>query len=62
VAQTAIYTRADGIVDWRYCRTGDPKVDVEVCGTHLGLIYNPTTYVRIAERLATVPRKRSARK
>ena len=53
VAQTAIYTRADGIVDWRYCRTGDPKVDVEVGGTHLGLIFNSTTYVHIAERLAT---------
>jgi pimeloyl-ACP methyl ester carboxylesterase len=56
VAQTAIYTREDGVVDWRYCRTGDPKVDVEVCGTHLGLIVNSTTYLRIAERLATVPR------
>jgi len=54
VAQTAIYTRADGIVDWRYCRTGDPKVDVEVDGTHLGLIVNPATYLCIAERLAAV--------
>jgi triacylglycerol lipase len=62
VAQTAIYTRADGIVDWRYCRTGDPKVDVEVCGTHLGLIYNSRTYLCIAERLATVRRKRAARR
>ncbi len=58
VAQTAIYTCEDGIVDWRYCRTGDPKVDVEVCGTHIGLIFNPTTYLRIAERLATVSRTR----
>ena len=61
VAQTAIYTRADGIVDWRYCRTGDPKVDIEVGGTHLGLIFNSRTYVCIAERLATVPGKRAAR-
>ena len=59
VAQTAIYTRADGIVDWRYCRTGDPTVDVEVGGTHLGLIFNSTTYLCIAERLAAVPRKRA---
>jgi triacylglycerol lipase len=57
VAQTAIYTRADGIVDWRYCRTGDPNVDVEVSGTHLGLIFNSTTYLCMAERLATVARK-----
>jgi triacylglycerol lipase len=60
VAQTAIYTREDGIVDWRYCRTGDPKVDVEVSGTHIGLICNSATYLCIAERLATVPRKRAA--
>ena len=62
VAQTAIYTREDGIVDWRYCRTGDPKVDVEVGGTHLGLIFNSTTYLCIAERLATTgPGKRTAK-
>ncbi len=52
VAQTAVYSREDGIVDWRYCRTGDPKVDIEVCGTHLGLIFNSATYLSIAERLA----------
>jgi len=61
VAQTAIYTREDGIVDWRYCRTGDPKVDVEVSGTHIGLICNSATYLCIAERLATVPGKRAAK-
>ena len=52
VAQTAIYTPDDGIVDWRYCLTGDPRVDVEVGGTHVGLIVNSTTYLRIGERLA----------
>jgi hypothetical protein len=57
VAQTAIYSREDGIVDWR--RTGDPKVDVEVNGTHLGLIFNSTTYMHIAERLACAGRKSS---
>jgi triacylglycerol lipase len=57
VAQTAIYTCEDGIVDWRYCRSGDPKVDVEVCGTHLGLVVNSTAYVHIAERLASRSRK-----
>lgn len=61
VAQTAIYTRDDGIVDWRYCVTGDPGVDVEVGGTHVGLIFNSTTYVRIAERLAE-PRVHGRRK
>lgn len=46
------YSREDGIVDWRYCRTGNPKVDVEVGGTHLGLIFNSTTHMHIADRLA----------
>ncbi len=34
--QTAIYTRDDGIVDWRYCRTRNPEIDFEVPGTHIG--------------------------
>ena len=62
VAQTAIYTREDGIVDWRYCRTGDPKVDIEVGGTHLGLIFNSTTYLHIAERLATCAKRAANRR
>ncbi len=52
VAQTAIYTCEDGIVDWRYCITGDPKADVQVCATHLGLVFNPGVFLKIAERLA----------
>jgi pimeloyl-ACP methyl ester carboxylesterase len=28
--QTAIYTRDDGIVDWRYCMTRNPEMDFEV--------------------------------
>jgi pimeloyl-ACP methyl ester carboxylesterase len=52
VLETAIYTRDDGIVDWRYCMTRDPEVDIEVSGTHLGLAFNSTVYTLIAERLA----------
>jgi pimeloyl-ACP methyl ester carboxylesterase len=59
VFQTAIYTRTDGIVDWKYCVTGNPEFDFEVPGSHLGLAFNPTVYHLIAERLAdareTVP-------
>jgi len=50
--ETAIYTRHDGIVDWRYCRTMDPEIDVEVSGTHIGMAFNPTAYSIVAERLA----------
>ena len=50
--ETAIYTRQDGIVDWRYCMTMDPEKDVEVPGTHIGMAFNPAAYVVVAERLA----------
>ena len=50
--QTAIYTRHDGIVDWRYCMTKDPEVDFEVPGTHIGMAFNPSAYTIVAERLA----------
>jgi pimeloyl-ACP methyl ester carboxylesterase len=52
VSQTSIFTKSDGIVDWRSCRTGDRKIDVEVRGTHAGLAFNPGAYTAIAERLA----------
>lgn len=52
MVQTAIYTRHDGIVDWRYCMTLNPEVDVEVPGTHIGMAFNPAAYAVVAERLA----------
>jgi triacylglycerol lipase len=51
VMETAIYTRNDGIVDWRYCCTEDSAVDFEVPGTHLGLVFNSDAYSVIATRL-----------
>jgi pimeloyl-ACP methyl ester carboxylesterase len=50
--ETAIYTRDDGIVDWRYCMTKNPEVDFEVPGTHIGMAFNPLAYAIVAERLA----------
>lgn len=52
VNETAIYTRADGFVDWRYCITDDPDHNFEVTGTHVGLAFNPSVYTIIAKRLA----------
>jgi triacylglycerol lipase len=52
VMMTAIYTRTDGVVDWQYSITGDPGIDVEVPGTHIGLVFNPSCYAAIARRLA----------
>ena len=51
IRQTAIYTKSDGVVDWQYCITDDPAVDVEVPGTHIGLAFNPAVYETIARRL-----------
>jgi pimeloyl-ACP methyl ester carboxylesterase len=50
--QTAIYTRHDGIVDWRYCMTNNSEIDVEVPGTHIGMAFNAAAYTVVAERLA----------
>ena len=68
VLETAIYTRDDGIVDWRYCMTRNPETDFEVSGTHLGLAFNSSVYALIAERLAmaqtrngTVPSRANGR-
>ena len=51
VGDTAVYTRTDGMVDWRYCITGNPGHDFEVTGTHVGLAFNPVVYSIIAQRL-----------
>ena len=61
VPQTAIFTRDDGILDWRSCQTGKRAVDVEVGGTHAGLAFNSSVYRTIALRLAKPPRLRSAK-
>ncbi len=52
MVQTAIYTRHDGMVDWRFCMTDNSDVDFEVTGTHMGMAFNPLAYKIIAERLA----------
>jgi pimeloyl-ACP methyl ester carboxylesterase len=52
VRQTSIYTKTDGIVDWRVCVTGKAGVDCEVSATHLGLVFSPLVYSLMAQRLA----------
>lgn len=51
--QIAIFTRSDGIVDWRACINDNPATDFEVPGTHIGLAFNPAVYRLIAQRLAS---------
>ncbi|HZM91611.1 MAG TPA: alpha/beta fold hydrolase, partial [Blastocatellia bacterium] len=51
VVQSAVYTKSDGVVDWRVCVTDDPTTNFEVSGTHVGLVFNASVYSLIAKRL-----------
>lgn len=52
VLETAIFTEDDGVVDWRCCKTNDCRTDFSVRGTHIGLVFNPSVYRIIADRLS----------
>lgn len=51
---TAIYSKTDGIVAWRCCleEPADNTENVEVGGSHFGLVYNLDVVRAIAEKLA----------
>lgn len=51
IAEFCIYTKTDGVVDWRTCATARSR-KVEVRGTHVGLIWNPEVYREIGRILA----------
>lgn len=53
IAHAAIYTKADGVIDWRCCVNDDPETDIEVQGTHVGLVFNPQVYRHVAHLLAS---------
>jgi hypothetical protein len=51
VGFASVYSRGDGIVDWRACL--DPAADhVEVDSTHIGMAANAAVFRVVAERLA----------
>ncbi|UJA21831.1 alpha/beta hydrolase [Thermoleophilia bacterium SCSIO 60948] len=54
VPVTAIFTRRDGVVDWRACiDRSNPRVEhIEVDSTHIGLGVDPDVWRVVAERLA----------
>jgi triacylglycerol lipase len=60
VPQIAIYTRTDGVADWRFCINDDPQTDFEVLGTHVGLAFNPAVYRLIATHLSSAAGKERA--
>lgn len=58
IPHVAIYTKTDGVVDWQRCVNEDPDWDIEVSGTHVGLVFNPQVYRHIAEQLVLAARTR----
>ena len=51
VAFTAVYSRRDGIVDWRACV--DPQAEaVEVTASHIGMAVDPRVLDLVADRLS----------
>jgi pimeloyl-ACP methyl ester carboxylesterase len=54
VAFTAVYSRRDGIVDWRACI--DPLATaIEVRSSHLGMVIDPTAIRAVADAVAAGP-------
>ena len=54
IPETIVFTRSDGVVDWKGCiETGPDVVAFEVDSTHCGLPYNPDTMRIITERIET---------
>lgn len=56
VGYLAIYSRSDGIVDWRACLDPDAKL-LEVAASHVGMAVNGRAYRGIAEALADFRRR-----
>ncbi|MBV8801156.1 MAG: alpha/beta fold hydrolase [Alphaproteobacteria bacterium] len=57
VPVTALYSREDGIVDWRCCLQEESHTcrNIEVAGAHSAMGFNPEAQAAIAHALANVP-------
>ncbi|MDP2949657.1 MAG: hypothetical protein Q8P22_08990 [Chloroflexota bacterium] len=53
VGRAAIFTKSDGIVDWRSCIEDDARLNIEVHASHVGLAFNREAYEKIAVLLAS---------
>ncbi len=54
VPSTAIFSKGDGVVNWRVCREDDSHQteSIEVRGSHCGMGFNPLIYYIISDRLS----------
>jgi len=50
--RNAIYSRLDGVVDWRSCIEDEEELNREVTATHIGMAFNPDVYRTLANLLA----------
>ncbi|MEX2246069.1 MAG: alpha/beta hydrolase [Dehalococcoidia bacterium] len=50
----AIYSKVDGVVDWRSCIEEEESLNREVTATHIGMAFNPDVYRTVANLLAGV--------
>ena len=57
VPSTAIYSRTDGVVAWHSCidEEAPNSENVQVPGSHIGLLHNPAALYVVADRLAQEP-------
>jgi triacylglycerol lipase len=54
VPHFAIYSKSDGVVDWQSCVETDDTLNTEICGSHIGMAFNPSAYCAVAHRLAEI--------
>lgn len=52
VQRAAIYTKGDGVADWRVCLDEDDSRNFEVHGSHMALAFNDEVYALLAQLLA----------
>jgi Alpha/beta hydrolase family len=61
VAETIIYSKSDGMVDWRSCIESGPRVEaIEVSSSHCGLPLSLETWNVLTSRLAGTPMRKSS--
>jgi pimeloyl-ACP methyl ester carboxylesterase len=53
-ARNAIYSKCDGVVDWRACMEDRETLNHEVTATHIGMAFNPDVYRKLGNLLAGV--------
>ncbi len=52
VRLVSLYSKSDGVVDWRTCLVDPPASNVEVHGSHIGMVASREVYERLAVFLA----------